>query len=129
LRIIVAVILGTAVLGLASWAFLELLFGGPVICVVNLSPTDLQSVRLLGNGFEEELPAISAESSACVRPSLAGAESSLEFQAIADGQSVAAADLIYLESSGGYRVKVQVSPELRVSASYGPVSLALGGWL
>jgi hypothetical protein len=129
LRIIVAAVVGTALLGLAAWGSLELLFGGPVLCVENLSPTDLQSVRLLGSGFEEELPAIPANSSACVRPSRAGAESSLELRAVADGQSVAAADLIYLESSGGYRVRVQVSPDLQVSASYGSLSLAFRGWL
>ncbi len=129
MRIVLAAAVGMALLGLTAWVSGHLLFAGPVVCVENLSATDLRSVHLLGNGFDEALPSIPARSSACVRPSRIGAESSLDFRALAADQIVKAADLIYLESGGGYRVLVQVSPDLGVSASYGPLSLAIRGWL
>jgi hypothetical protein len=93
------------------------LTGPPVIRVQNQSTHELRSIVLAGNGFSEQISRLGAGESACVRAAGIQGESSLEFRADTNVGRIEATDLAYLEASGGYRVRIVVSPDQQVKAS------------
>ena len=127
MRIAGRLFIGILIVGLALWIAAEMLVGAAVIRIENRSSYDLRSIRLTGNGFDEQIAHLRAGDATCLRPSGIRGESGLEFHAMANNRKIEAKDLAYLESSGGYHVQIDVLPDLRVDASYGSIWLAFCG--
>jgi len=111
------------------WIAGNLFFAGPVISIENQSSIEIESIHITGVGFDEQIERLGPGETTCVRPSGIRGESSLGFRAMADRRVIEATDLTYLESHGGYRVRVEVLPTFQVRASYGSARFVLCGWL
>jgi hypothetical protein len=121
LTVIVAVILGFYI---GDW----LLMGPPVIRVENHSAHEIRSIEVAGVGFNERISRLGPGESVCVRPSGIPGESDLELRADSDAGRIEATDLAYFEASGGYHVRVVISPDLKVNSPYdGSVWMAFCG--
>jgi hypothetical protein len=105
----------------------QVTMGATVIRIENQSSRELRSLQVSGNGFDERVPRLGAGESVCVRPSGIRGESGLEFRAHTDAGIIEGKDLAYLEAGGGYRVEVDVSPDLKVRASTGSLGMAFCG--
>jgi hypothetical protein len=115
LTVIVAVIVAVFVsLYIGAW----MLMGPAVIRVENHSAREIRSIEVAGNGFNDRVSRLGPGESVCVRPSGIPGESGLEFRAVSDAGRIEATDLAYLEASGGYHVRILISPDLKVSASH-----------
>jgi hypothetical protein len=105
-----------------------MLLGPSVIQVENDLPYEIRSIEVSGNGFIERIVRLRPGESACLRPSGIPGESGLEFRADTDAGRIEATDLAYIEASGGYHVRIEVSPGRKVSASLdGSVWMAFCG--
>ena len=113
LTVIVVVIVAVFVsLYIGAW----MLMGPPVIRVENHSG-EIRRIEVAGIGFNERISRLGPGESVCVRPSGIPGESDLEFRADSDAGRIEATDLAYLEASGGYHVRILISPDLKVDAS------------
>jgi hypothetical protein len=121
LTVIVAVFFSLCI---GAW----MLMGPAVIRVENHSAREIRSIEMAGNGFSERISRLKPGGSVCVRPSGIPGESGLEFRADSDAGRIEATDLTYIEASGGYHVRILVSPDLKVNASHdGSVWMAFCG--
>jgi hypothetical protein len=112
--VIIAVIVALFVsVYIAAW----MLMGPPVIRVENHSAREIRSIDVAGTGFNERISRLGPGQSVCVRPSGIPGESDLELRADSDAGRIEATDLAYLESNGGYHVRILISPNLKVNAS------------
>jgi hypothetical protein len=109
---------------IAMW----MLMGHAVIRVENHSAREIRSIDVAGNGFNERISRLGPGESVCVRPSGIPGESGLEIRADSDAGRIEATDLAYIEASGGYHVRILISPDLKVNASHdGSVWMAFCG--
>ena len=105
-----------------------MLRGPPVSRVENHSAREFRSLEVAGAGFKERISRLGPGESVCVRPSGIPGESDLELRADSDAGRIEATDLAYLEASGGYHVRVVISPDLKVNSPYdGSVWMAFCG--
>lgn len=115
LAVIVAIIVAVFLcLYIGAW----MLMGPPVIRVENQSAREIRSIEIAGAGFKERISRLGPGESVCVRPSRILGESDLELRADSDAGRIEATDLAYLEASGGYRVRVVISPDLKVNSPF-----------
>jgi hypothetical protein len=87
----------------------------PIITITNRSDAVLTDVVVSGSGFSEHIQSLPAGTSKTltVRPR---GESGLRVSFDSRGRHVNVDDLAYIEASGGYRVAVNVQPDLKVEA-------------
>jgi hypothetical protein len=124
LTMIVAVIVAVFVsLYIGAW----MLMGPPVVRVENHSAREIRSMQVVGNGFNERISRLGPGESVCVQPSGIPGESGLEFRADSDAGRIEATELGYIEASGGYHVRILISPDLKVASNYGSVWMAFCG--
>jgi hypothetical protein len=88
----------------------------PVVTITNRSTNALTNIVVSGSGFSDRIDRIAAgtERRLTVHPP---GESGLRIAFEAGGQRVDVDDLAYIEGRGGYRVTLEVQPDLKVSAS------------
>ena len=87
----------------------------PIITITNSSDAVLANLVVSGSGFSEHIESLAPGTSktVVVRPR---GESGLRLSFDARGRHVDVDDLAYIESSGGYRVVIDVRPDLKVEA-------------
>ena len=101
---------GIVAIVIVVWVAAEMMIGAAVIRIENQSSRELRALEVRGNGFNERVARLGAGESICVRPSGIRGESGLQFRATTDNGTIEAKDLAYLEASGGYHVRIEVSP-------------------
>jgi hypothetical protein len=124
LTVILAVIVAVLIsLYIAAW----MLMGPPVIRVENHSAHEIRWIHVTGNGFDEPISRLGPGESVCVQPSGIPGESGLELDGYSDAGWFVATALGYIEASGGYHVRILISPDLKVASNYGSVWMAFCG--
>ena len=105
-------VLAGAVIVAAGAALLGV-WDSPVVRVSNLSATELRNVVLTGRGFTVTLERLAPGESreATVHPR---GESSVDIAFDAAGRRVRAQGDTYIEPVGGYRVEMDIAPDLSV---------------
>jgi hypothetical protein len=121
------VLAGIGAASIAVWIAAYMLNGPPVIRVENHSGREIRSIEVSGTGFNKRIARLGPGESACVRPSGIPGESGLEFRADTDAGRIETTDLAYLEASGGYHVRIEISPDLTVRTCSGSASMAFCG--
>jgi hypothetical protein len=128
LGVVKGALAGIIAAAIALYIGVWMLLGPAVIRVENHSPHEIRAIEVAGNGFSERISRLGPGESVCVRPSGIPGESGLEFRADTDAGRIEATDLAYIEASGGYHVRILVSPDNKVNASSdGSVWMALCG--
>jgi hypothetical protein len=117
LGVVKGALAGIIAAAIALYIGVWMLLGPAVIRVENHSPHEIRSIEVAGNGFSERISRLGPGESVCVRHSGIPGESGLEFRADTDAGRIEATDLTYLEASGGYHVRILVSPDNKVNAS------------
>ena len=103
------------VLAIIAFLAFRKLYSPPQITIKNMSSTELSSVILLGDRWDQQVPNIAAGSSVDIVVHPKG-ESGLSISFVALGKEIKKDDLAYIESSGGYRVIVRIDEKLNVSS-------------
>lgn len=98
----------------AAAASLLLGGGGPEVRVLNRSKEVLTEVTLIGEGWSARVPDLEPGTQATARPEFRG-ETGMKISFRAGGKNYAPANGTYLESRGGYRVRVAVGEDFSAS--------------
>ena len=86
----------------------------PIVFVHNRSGMALENVRLHGSGFSETIPRIEAGETFVLRVAPRG-ESGMAVAFDAAGEHREFPEEGYFEPRGGYRVRIEIAPELEVA--------------
>ena len=93
----------------------------PVVFVHNRSGETLENFHLRGSGFSETIPRIEAGETIVLRVAPRG-ESGLAVEFDAAGEHREVPEQGYFEPRGGYRVRVEIGPDLDVAIDSRPGS-------
>ncbi len=89
------------------------LWGSPQIIFANQSRDGLNNVTLSGTGFEKVIDWIPPKTTRIIKVK-PKSESSLKLSFIVNDEFYLYDDLSYMESYGGYRIEITVTPELEI---------------
>ena len=91
--------------------------GAPVVTLINESSTRLTQITLTGETWRHPVPDIEPGTKTTVTPKFAG-ETGMSLSYSAGGPLRSPKTGIYLESSGGYRIKAVIHPDLTATMTY-----------
>lgn len=102
---------------IAGLLFVTKFSSAPVITIHNESSTRLTQVTLTGETWRHPVQDLAPGTKTSVTPDFRG-ETGMSLSYSAGGQLRSPKTGIYLESSGGYRIKAVIHPDLTASMTY-----------
>ncbi len=94
----------------------------PQVTVINNSKVELEDITLLGSGFTKKIGSLKPKSSLITAVHPKG-ESGLEISFTVKSKKYQKDDLAYIESTGGYIVRITIDESLKIKSEIGLASI------